>query len=137
MKVLTIRLGQFAFSVLALTVLFQCVLNLCLEESWVIGTMVCAIVYGSLMYLLVWYFGKKDVIENGIHDIGFRFHLVTYILCNGIGYGAYYLGWNAASFKAMAFAAMFWGIGLLVHFILFLIEQKKTIKGYAKEELFQ
>jgi hypothetical protein len=47
------------------------------------------------------------------------------------------LGWNAASFKAMAFAAMFWGIGLLVHFILFLIEQKKTIKGYAKEELFQ
>jgi len=85
MKALTIRLGQFAISALFLTVLFRYALNLCIGTSSVIGSISCSIVYGSLMFLLGWYFGKKDAIENGIHDIGFRFHLVTYVLCIGVG----------------------------------------------------
>ena len=89
------------------------------------------------MYLLGWYFGKKDDIENEIHDIGFRYHIVTYILCISIGYGAYSLGWNTESLRAMAITATSWGIGLVIHFIFYLLEQRKTIKGYAKEEIFQ
>jgi len=33
--------------------------------------------------------------------------------------------------------AISWGIGLFIHFIFFLFEQKKTIKGYARDEIFQ
>ena len=77
------------------------------------------------------------VIENDFHDIGFRFHMVTYLLCIGIGYGAYYLGWNTENLRAMAITAISWGIGLAIHFVFYLIEQRKTIKGYAKEEIFQ
>ena len=137
MKALTIRLGQFAISALLLTVLFRYALNLCVGVNSLLGTVSCSIVYGGLIYLLGWYFGKKDAVENEIHDIGFRYHIVTYILCISIGYGSYYLGWNTESLRAMAITAISWGIGLTIHFIFFLLEQRKTIKGYAKDEIFQ
>ena len=137
MKALTIRLGQFAICALVLTVLFRYALNLCIEANSVIGTTTCSIVYGGLMFLVGWYFGTKDAKENEVHDIGFRYHLVTYILCIGIGYSVHNLGWNAESLRAMTITAISWGIGLLVHFIFYLIEQRKTIKGYAKDEIFQ
>ena len=89
------------------------------------------------MYLLGWYFGKMDAVENEVHDIGFRYHFVTYILCIVIGYGAYYWGWNTETLRAMAITAISWGIGLAIHFVFFLLEQRKTIKGYAKDEIFQ
>ena len=137
MKALTIRLGQFAIGALVLTVLFRYALNLCIGVNSLFGTVSCSIVYGGLMYLLGWYFGKKDAVENEVHDIGFRYHFVTYILCIGIGYGAYYWGWNTETLRAMAITAISWGIGLAIHFVFFLIEQRKTIKGYAKDEIFQ
>lgn len=137
MKALTIRLGQFAISALFLTVLFRYALNLCIGVNSLFGTVSCSIVYGGLMYLLGWYFGKKDAVENEVHDIGFRYHFVSYILCIGIGYGAYYWGWNTETLRAMAITAISWGIGLAIHFVFFLLEQRKTIKGYAKDEIFQ
>lgn len=137
MKALTIRLGQFAISALFLTVLFRYALNLCIGVNSLFGTVSCSIVYGGLMYLLGWYFGKKDAVENEVHDIGFRYHFITYILCIGIGYGAYYWGWNTETLRAMAITAISWGIGLAIHFVFFLLEQRKTIKGYAKDEIFQ
>lgn len=137
MKALTIRLGQFTFCALILTVLFRYILSLCIEANSVIGTTICSIVYGGLMFLSGWYFGKKDAIENEVHDIGFRFHLVTYILCIGVGYVTYYLDWETESLSVMTITAISWGIGLAIHFILYLIEQRNTIKGYAKDEIFQ
>ncbi len=137
MKALTIRLGGFAISALVLTVLFRYALNLCIEVHSATGTTLCSIVYACIMYLVGWHFGKKDAVENDFHDIGFRFHLVTYLLCISVGYGTYYLGWHTESLRAMAITAISWGIGLAIHFVFYLIEQRKTIKGYAKDEIFQ
>ena len=89
------------------------------------------------MFLLGWYLGEKDYTENDIHDIGFRFHLTTYIICIGLAYVAYYIGWGTGNVNSITITSICWGIGLFIHFVFFLIEQKKTIKGYAKEELFQ
>lgn len=137
MKVMTFRLGQFAVSALFLTVLFRYVLHLCIGTGESIEPILCSVVYFGLMFLLGWHFGGKDEAENEIHDIGFRFHFTTYLLCIGIGYVAPYMGWNAENFKVTSIIAACWGIGLLVHFIFFLIAQKETIKGYNKEEIFQ
>ena len=137
MKAFTFRLGQFAISALFLTILFRYALNLSIEIVNSFASALCSVTYFCLMFLLGWYFGKKDYIENEFHDIGFRFHLTTYILCIGIGYGAYYIGWNTETLKSMTITATCWGIGLLVHLILFLIERKRTIKGYSKDEIFQ
>lgn len=137
MKTLTFKLGQFAICVLLLTILFRYVLNLCIEINSIIGTVLCSVIYFCLMYFLGWYFGKKEAVENGFHDIGFRFHFVTYIVCIGFGFGVYYLGWNTETIKSMVITVISWGVGLVIHFIFFLFEQKRTIKGYAKDEIFQ
>lgn len=99
---------------------------------------VCSsIVYFGSMFLCGLYFGRKDEIENGIHDIGFRFHITTYIMCIGISFLSFYIGWETETLKSIAITALCWGGILLVHFILFLLEQKKTIKGYSKDDLFE
>ncbi|MBQ4055787.1 MAG: hypothetical protein IJD32_01645 [Bacteroidaceae bacterium] len=137
MKVLTFRLGQFAVIALLLTVLFRYVLHLCVGMEGAVEPILCAVVYFCLMFLLGWYLGEKDYTENDIHDIGFRFHLTTYIICIGLAYVAYYIGWGTGNVNSITITSICWGIGLFIHFVFFLIEQKKTIKGYAKEELFQ
>ncbi len=137
MKTLTLRLGQFAISALFLTALFRYLLNYCIEMNSIVGTISCSMVYAILMYLIGWYFGRKDYVENEIHDIGFRYHLTTYILCIGIGYASFYIGLNTESLKAISITAISWGIGVFIHFIFLLIVQKDTIKGYAKDEIFQ
>ena len=137
MKALTLRLGQFTLGALCLTVVFRYALNLSIGMNSVIGSLLCSVVYFGLMFFTGCYFGNKDVAENEIHDIGFRYHLVTYILCIGLGYAAYHIGWNCESLKSLTIGAVSWGIGLLIHFVFFLFEQKKTIKGYARDEIFQ
>lgn len=137
MKILTFRLVQFAVAALFITVLFRYALHISIGAGNWVGNSLCSIVYFVLMFFIGWYFGKKDYADNGIHDIGFRFHITTYIVCIGLGFLLYYVGWNTETPGSMAITALSWGIGLLVHFILFLMEQKRTIKGYAKDEIFE
>lgn len=100
-------------------------------------TLVCSIVYFGLMFLAGWYFGDKDEAENQIHDIGFRFHFITYVFCVAMGYASYYIGWNTEPLRSLNIGAAAWGIGLAVHFVFFLYAQKNAIRGYAKGEIFQ
>lgn len=85
MRVLTFRLMQFAVCSLCLTVAFHYALNLSLGKGSVLLPVLCAVAYFCLMFIAGLYFGSKDSSENEIHDIGFRYHLVTYLLCIGIG----------------------------------------------------
>ncbi len=137
MRVFTQRLGQFAISALIFTAAFRYALNLAVGKESLAATLGCSIIYFGLMYLAGWYFGSKDTVENEIHDIGFRYHFITYLLCIALGYASYYIGWNTETIKSMNIGAIAWGIGLAIHFIFFLLAQKNAIKGYAKEEIFQ
>ena len=137
MKALSLRLGQFAVCALLVTVLFRYALNLCIGEESSLASLLCSVVYFCLMYYVGSYFGGKDAVENEFHDIGFRFHLATYVVCMSVGLGAYYIGWHTEPLMAMGITAASWGIGLLVHFVFFLMERKNTIRGYAREEIFQ
>ena len=136
MKVLTFRLGQFAISALLLTVLFRYALNVCIGMGSWTGSVLCSVVYSCLMFFAGWHFGEKETEDNCIHDIGFRYHLVTFLLCVGVGYAAHYMGWETEALKSMTIGALCWGIGLFVHLAFFLLEYSKTIKGYAKSEIF-
>lgn len=109
---------------------------LCRCRKWNNHTIVCnSILCFDVFYWL--HFGKKDVIENEINDIGFRWHFTTYLLYNGVKIVSYYVGLlNTGSLKAIGFTALFWGIGLLIHFVFFVIAQRNSIKGYDKDEIF-
>lgn len=101
------------------------------------AALMCSIVYFGLMFFAGWYYGSKDAVENEIHDIGFRFHFITYVLCIALGYASYFIGWNTEPLRSLNIGAMSWGIGLALHFVFFLFAQKNAIRGYAKEEIFQ
>ena len=137
MKVFTKRLGQFAVCAFLLTVAFRYALSISVGMKNFPTALVCSIVYFGLMYFAGWYYGRKDVVENEIHDIGFRFHSVTYVLCIAMGYTSYFMGWNTEPLKSLNIGAVCWGIGLALHFVFFLFAQKNAIRGYAKEEIFQ
>lgn len=137
MRIFTLRLFQFALCASLVTVLFRYTLNLCIGlNGWTLPVL-CSIVYFACMFLCGWYLGRKDEIENEIHDIGFRFHVITYIMCIGMSFISYYIGWNTETLKSIIITALCWGGILLAHFILFLLKQRKTIKGYSKDDLFE
>lgn len=137
MRVFTQRLGQFAVSALICTVTFRYALNLAVGKESLAAALGCSVIYFGLMYLAGWYFGSKDAVENEIHDIGFRYHFITYLLCIALGYASYYIGWNTETIKSMNIGAITWGIGLAIHFVFFLFVQKNAIRGYSTEEIFQ
>lgn len=137
MRIFTLRLFQFALCASLVTILFRYTLNLCIGlDGWTLPIL-CSVVYFACMFLCGWYFGRKDEIENEIHDIGFRFHVITYIMCVGMSFISHYIGWKTETLKSITITALCWGGILLVHFILFLLEQRKTIKGYSKDDLFE
>ena len=137
MRVFTQRLGQFAVRALICTAAFRYALNLAVGKESLAAALVCSIVYFGLMFFAGWYYGSKDAVENEIHDIGFRFHFITYVLCIALGYASYFIGWNTEPLRSLNIGAMSWGIGLALHFVFFLFAQKNAIRGYAKEEIFQ
>lgn len=101
MKLFTLRLFQFAFCALLVTILFRYILNICIVQNGWILPVLCSIVYFGSMFLCGLYFGRKDEIENGIHDIGFRFHITTYIMCIGMSFLSFYIGWETETLKSI------------------------------------
>lgn len=137
MRVFTQRLGQFAVCALLSTIVFRYTLNLAVGMKSLPAVLVCSFLYFGLMFCAGWYFGSKDEQEHQIHDIVFRFHFVTYILCMAMGYASDFIGWNTEPLKSMNIGAIAWGIGLALHFVFFLFAQKNAIRGYAKDEIFE
>lgn len=68
---------------------------------------------------------------------GFNYHFITYIVCLAVPLGLRALNGDAgaAFIRPMALS---WGVGVLVHFIIFLVlARKRRLKGYDKGEIFQ
>ncbi len=146
MKVFTNRLWHFAGCALVVSIAFQFAMNLFVLNS--LTAILIALVYFCIMYLVGWYFGKKDYQENNIYDIGIRWHVVTFLICNGLGYLFWYLFFHEAQDKVslgtarsaltiINWTALFWGISVVIHFIVFLFTRKNAIKGYDKTEIFE
>jgi hypothetical protein len=44
---------------------------------------------------------------------------------------------HVESIRTIYLTALFWGIGLLIHFIFYLIAQKNSINGLSREDIFE
>ncbi len=147
MRVFTKRLWQFAGCALAVSIAFHCVLNFCMG-SYVLGCVLLSVAYFCMMYFMGWYFGRKDNLENNIYDIGIRWHVVTFLICNGLSYLFWYLFFcesrNGVSrdvagsvLEGINWSVLVWSMFLAVHFLAFLFTRKNAIKGYSKDEIFE
>ncbi len=139
MKALTKNLMYFAILFFIGTIVFRYCLSHFLENRDYNLVWIIAVLYFFFNLFIGWFFGKRDYETLPLHDIGFRFHFATYLLFNIVAVLWFSFGFHShsESIRDVYFTALFWGTLLLIHFILYLIAQKNSIKGLNKEDIFE
>ncbi len=99
------------------------------EKIWIY-----AILYGLALFFTGLYLGYNDPVQKSRLDLGFHYHLMTFIIVNSIGLISLFiaLGFNKNTLLCAIMSIGFWAIGLLVHFYF----SSKSIKGISREEIF-
>jgi len=137
MKFVTKNLTYFAVVSTALTLVFRFALSALLAKECSYY-FIPAILYSLSMTAAGWFFGRKDGRELPIYDVGFRFHLATYVQYFVATSVWFLLGFNAEveKWESKLITALVWGFFLAVHFIFYLIFKKRAIDGLKKKDLF-
>ena len=114
----------------------------CLSRTWKKGLMhqeygniwFFSISFGVLLFISGFILGYKDPVRESRSDLGFKYHLTTFIIVNIIGISWLFaaMGFNANSLMNAAFQCLPWGLGLLIHYYF----SSKSIKGIDKKDLF-
>jgi hypothetical protein len=139
MKFISTNLLKFAIFFALGSILFRYGLSWSITHHAVIDIWFFAILYFLFNAGIGWFFGKKDYESFPLSDIGFRFHLVTYLIFNVV-WELWFLFRLQSGVESVQIAhkiAFFWGIFLLLHFILYLLNRRNTIKGLEKSEMFE
>ncbi len=138
MKIITKNLIYFTLSMSIATLLFRYLLSTFLQNEMFTGVWILSIIYGASAFFLGSFFGKKDTQSLPIFDIGFRFHLATYIVCNGIGelWHVFQLHSQYEHIRTVHITVLIWSIFLFIHFYYFMRSRKKVYKGLRKTDLF-
>jgi hypothetical protein len=97
------------------------------------------IIYFILMSVSGRFFGIKEYEYLPIGDIGFRFHISTFIVFFTVSYSMYYLDYmsNSEPRGILDTTLLIWGILLLTHFIFYQKNKRNNIKGINKEDIFE
>lgn len=83
MKTITKNLIAFSIGLIVLTIAFRFSLSSMLQNRLFSSVWIVATIYGILIFIIGWIFGKKDKLYLPLYDIGFRFHLVHILAENG------------------------------------------------------
>jgi hypothetical protein len=83
--------------------------------------------------------GKKDHEILPLVVTGFKFHLITYIISNSVAILKHIFGFASIyeNINTVNLTIVFWGLGLLLHFVLYKKAKTKTIKGINQSEIFE
>lgn len=139
MKLISKYLLGFAATVGVLTILFRYFLSRGIDVGSLTTIVASSVLYGIAMFISGWYWGVRDGNYLPIFDIGFRFHLTTFIVHNLISYL-----WLAAGFASIKenYTTLFWVLGIwggvvMIHALIFAITRRKTIRNLNKADLFE
>tara|TARA_B100001175_G_scaffold282482_1_gene261625 strand:- start:108 stop:530 length:423 start_codon:yes stop_codon:yes gene_type:complete len=135
---ITKSLIQFITVTTFLTVIFRISLSEFLNEQLWSFVFIPPLIYFILMYVSGRYFGIKEYKYLPIGDIGFRFHVSTFIIFLIVSYLMYYLGYmsNSEPRGILDITISIWGIFLIIHMILFFKSKNDNIMGINKEDIF-
>lgn len=139
MKIISRNLLLFASLLLIYTLLFRYGLGALLTaEKWA-WVVFIAVAYGALIFVTAWMTGKRDGINNFLFDAGFRWNLTTFIVWGAASEAWFLLGLHSAheSIRVVHITLLIWSGFLVLHFILFLILRRRTIKGVHKSDIFE
>ena len=136
---ITKNLLKFTLTTIILTIIFRIGLSTSISNKMTLAIIFCAIIYGILMWFSGKYFGKKEYEYLPIYDIGFRFHLSTFLTHNIIS-----ILWFQFSFESkyenigvIYSTTIIWSIFLIIHMIYYLSVRKSSIKNLDKDNLFE
>ena len=139
MKPLTKNLVYFSIFFFIGAVVFRYCLSNCIENRNTQLLWVIPLSYFVFNLFIGRHFGKRDYETLPFYDIAFRFHLATYIIFNGVSVLWFFMHFNShfEDIGAVLITAALWGIGLLLHFISYLVAGKRTINGIDKADIFE
>ncbi len=138
MKIITRQLAWFAVLFSVYTILFRLLLSTALEQETYRIIWLYAILYFVIIFVTAWNLGKVDSMKKLFFDAGLRFHVTNYLCFGLISELWFILGLNSSkeSITSVHFTLIFWGLGVILHFIIYLILRKQTIRGILKSEIF-
>lgn len=135
----TPALIKFALAAALLTLLFRLGLSSFLEHKQFVLVIVIAVLYGISMYISGRYFGTKDHKYLPIHDIGFRFHLTTFLVYNLISYSRYILKLQSSleNITQLYNTSLICFFFLVIHGYYYIKVKKNSIRNLDKRDLFE
>jgi len=138
-SLITPNLIKFTLVTIVLTIIFRIGLSTSITNKMTVAVIICAIVYGILMWFNGKYFGRKEYEYLPIYDIGFRFHLSTFLAHNLISILWFVFAFESKyeNIKVIYITALIWSVFLIIHLIYYLSVRKSSIKNLDKEDLFE
>lgn len=136
---ITPNLINFTLTALFLTIIFRIGLSTSITDEMIVGVIISALAYAILMWFNGSYFGRKEYEYLPIYDIGFRFHLMTFIVHNGVSLLWFVFGFESKyeNINVIFMTAIIWSIFLIIHLVYYISVRKATIKNLDKEDLFE
>lgn len=139
MKSITPYLVKFAVAASILTIIFRYFLSTGIENNNATLVLLSSVFYGLAMFVTGWFFGQKDGNYLPISDVGFRFHLTTFLVHNIVSELWFVFGLQASkeTINTIHYTILFWLPFLIIHYVFYLVAKKKSIKGLNKDDLFE
>ncbi len=136
---ITPNLLKFTLATIILTIIFRIGLSTSITNKMTLAVILCSVFYGILMWFNGNYFGRKEYEYLPIYDIGFRFHLSTFLAHNLIS-----ILWFVFAFESkyeniiiIYITTLIWSAFLIIHMIYYLSVRKSSIKNLDKKDLFE
>jgi hypothetical protein len=138
MKFFSKQLGLFAALFAVYTIAFRYLLSNSLQNEQYKIVWVYAVLYGLVIFITAWNLGKADGMKKIFFDAGLRFHVTNYLIFGIISELWFLLGFNSdkESVAVVHYTLIFWGIGLILHFVIFLLLRRNTIRGIQRSDIF-
>lgn len=137
-KYITKILLIHAFILSVISIVFRFLISWSLTNDYFIRVWFIAGIYCLTVYFLIWKLSILDKKNLPFYDLGFRFHLITYLIWVLISYFWFMYG-NISSHEhinQVHISTLYWLLTLIVHFCIYLVSRKKSIKGLKKTEIF-
>lgn len=113
------------------TALFYAALMYLLRVEAYVSVGAISFAYGLGIFLAGRFIGRRDP-YNGY--FGFNYHFMTYVVCNAAAWITQEYFDHTGGALSMTLT---WGIGVLVHFIFWMVGRKRSLRGFDKDELFE
>ena len=134
MKTLTNNLKYFCgltliFSITFFYYLYSSILIESYNKIWVYATL-----FGIALFISGFALGYNDSVRKSRLDLGFQYHLMTFIIVNFIGIVSLFIamGFNMKTLLYSILSLIPWGIGLYANYY----SSSKSIKGMDKKDIF-